>query len=163
MKNPESRQRKSARKVLRACLKKLHCERGQSLIELAFSVPFFALMIFGSVEIARVIYVSVEVSDAALAGVQYGTRNPLTAADPSGIQNAVSADAPNLLVTANSSLSCICSDGSASTCQPTDCATSNIETILTVKTESKVIPLVHLPGLPDTFTVHGQAIQKVLQ
>ena len=163
MKNSESRQRRSARQVLRACLKKLHCERGQSLIELAFSVPVIAMLIFGSVEVARVIYASVEVSDAAMAGVQYGTRNPITAADAVGIQNAAAADASNLSLSTNSSLSCICSDGSTSTCQPTDCATSNIETILTVKTQSTVDPLIHLPGLPDTFTVHGQAIQKVLQ
>lgn len=163
MKIAESRERRSVRQVLRACLKKLNCERGQSLIELAFSVPVIALLIFGSVEIARVIYVAVEVSDAALAGVQYGTRDPIAAADSSGIQNAAAADASNLSLSATPSLSCICSDGSASTCQPTDCANSNIETILTVKTQSTVDPLIHLPGLPDTFTVHGQAIQKVLE
>lgn len=163
MKNSKSRQRRCLRRILRACLKKMHCERGQSLIELAFSVPFIALLIFGSVEIARVIYASVEVSDAAMAGVQYGTRSPITAADTVGIQNAAAADASNLSLTTASSLSCICSDGSASTCQPTDCANSNIETILTVKTQSTVDPVIHFPGLPDTFTVHGQAIQKVLQ
>src|SRR6185437_13532284 len=119
MNNPESCERKSARLTLRACLRKLKMERGQALIELA--APVLAMMLFGSMEIAKVIYASVEVSDAALAGVQYGTRNPIAAGDPSGIQNAAAADAPDLALIANSSLACTCSDGSASTCQPTDC------------------------------------------
>ena len=160
---PDSRELRSARLWLRACLKKLRSDRGQSLIELAVSVPVLALLLFGSVEVAKVIYASVEVSDAALAGVQYGTRNPITAADSAGIQNAAAADVPNLALTTTSSLSCMCSDGSASTCQPTDCANSNIETVLTIQTQSTVDPLIHLPGLPETFTIQGKAIQKVLQ
>lgn len=163
MNNPESCERKSVRLTLRACLRKLKMERGQALIELAVAAPVLAMLLFGSMEIAKVIYASVEVSDAALAGVQYGTRNPIAAGDPSGIQNAAAADAPDLALIANSSLACTCSDGSASTCQPTDCPYSNIETVLTVQTQSTVNPLFHLPGLPDTFTVRGQAIQKVLQ
>lgn len=163
MGNPESRERKGVRLFFRACMKKLKSDRGQSLIELAVSVPFLAFLLFGSVEIGKVVYASVEVSDAALAGIQYGTRNPITAADSAGIQNAAAADVPDLSLNTTSSLTCTCSDGSASTCQPTDCATSNIETVLTVQTQSTVDPLVHFPGLPATFTVRGQAIQKVLQ
>lgn len=63
----------------------------------------------------------------------------------------------------NHLFSCICSDGSASTCLRTDCPTSHIEEILSVQTQTTFDPLIHLPGLPMTFTLHGQAIQKVLQ
>lgn len=163
MKIPDFCELKTARLKLRACLKRLRSERGQSLIELAVAAPVLALLIFGSVEVAKVIYASVEVSDAAMAGVQYGTRNPIAAADAQGIQNAASADASNLALNTTSSLSCMCSDGSASTCQPTDCPNSNIETVVTVQTQSTIDPLIHFPGLPDTYTVQGQAVQKVLQ
>ena len=163
MKNPDLCTRKSARLLFRACLKKLGCERGQSLIELAVSVPVAALLIFGSVEVAKVIYAAVEVSDAAMAGVQYGTRNPIAAADSTGIQNAAAADVPNLTINTTSTLSCMCSDGTASTCQPTDCPNSNIETMVTVQTQSTIDPMIHFPGLPNSYTVEGQAIQKVLQ
>jgi hypothetical protein len=61
------------------------------------------------------------------------------------------------------SVSCICSNGSASTCLATDCSTSSIETILTVQTQATVSPPIHLPGLPTAFTLHGRAVQKVLQ
>lgn len=157
------RKRRQAGRFLPGRLSRLRCERGQSLIELAVSVPVLALLIVGSVEIGKVIYASIAVSDAAMAGVQYGTRNPIAAADTTGIQNACAADAPDLTITTTASLSCSCSDGGASTCQPMDCPNSNIETTLTVRTQSTVDPLVHIPWLPDTFTVSGQAIQKVLQ
>lgn len=163
MKDPDFCERKNVRRMLRTCLKKLGCERAQSLVELAVSVPVLGLMLFGSIETAKVIYASIEVSDAAMAAVQYATRNPIAAGDSTGIQNAAAADAPNLSLVTTSALSCECSDGTASTCQPTDCPNSNIETVVTVQTQCTVDPLIHLPGLPKTFTVQGQAIQKVLQ
>jgi Flp pilus assembly protein TadG len=163
MNNPDLCERKTACLVMRACLKKLKADRGQALIELALTVPLFALLLFGSLEIGKVIYASIELSDAAMAGVQYGTRSPTAAADTGGIQNAAAADAANLTINTNVSRSCVCSDGTASTCQPTDCSGSNIETVLTVQTQATIDPLIHVAGLPNTFTVQGQAIQKVLQ
>jgi hypothetical protein len=102
-----------------------------------------------------------------MAGVQYGAQSPIEAADTAGIQAAAQNDAPDLasgLLIATASKSCICSDGSASTCLSTDCSPGvSIETILTVKTQATVDPLIHLPGIPSTFTLRGQAVQKVLQ
>lgn len=163
MRKPDYGKGKRMCLVLRHHRDKLWSDRGQSLIELAVSVPIIAMLIFGSVEVAKVIYASIEVKDAAMAGVQYGTRNPIAAADSTGIQDAAAADAPGMTLTTTSSLSCICSDGSASTCMPTDCPSSNIEAVLTVNTQSTIDPLIHIPALPETFIVQGQAIQKVLQ
>lgn len=143
---------------------KLGDERGGALIELAITVPILVLLLVGAAEFARVEYAGIEVSNAAMAGVQYGGQDATTAADTTGIQTAASNDAPDItLGTTNVSSSCICSDGSASTCLPTDCSGSNIETILTVQTQASFDPLIHLPGIPSTFTLHGQAVQKVLQ
>lgn len=163
MENWRIYRRKSLRSALRAGLKCVKAERGQALVELAISVPLLTLLMYGCVEMGKIVYASIAVSDAAMAGVQYGTRNSTAAADAEGIENAAAADAPELTITTTPTISCICSDGSASTCQPTDCPGASIETILTVKTQATVDPLVHLPGLPNTLTVQGQAIQKVLQ
>lgn len=163
MKYPDFCESKTARLAMQTCLRKLKSEKAQSLIELAISVPVFALLLFGAIETGKVIYASIEVSDAAMAGVQYGTRTPTAAADSGGIQNAAAGDASNLPLVTTSSLSCICSDGTASACLPTDCSSSNIETILTVQTQSTIDPMIHIPGLPNTFTLQGKAIQKVLQ
>ncbi len=159
----EFHRRVTPRGLMGGWMKRMKSERGQALVELALSVPLLGLLVFGSVEMGRVIYASIEVSDAAMAGVQYGTRNSTTAADAGGIQNAAAADAPNLTLVTTSSISCICSNGAASTCLSTDCPGANIETILTVQTQTTVDPLVHLPGLPTSLTLDGQAIQKVLQ
>ncbi len=137
---------------------------GQALVELAVTMPLLLVIFVGAFEMGRVAYTSIEVSNAALAGVQYGSQTAATAGDTTGIQTAAQNDAPNVaLGTTTASSSCICSDGSASTCLSTDCSTSHIETILTVKTQATFNPGFHLPGLATSYTLHGQAIQKVLQ
>ena len=133
-------------------------------MELALTMPLMILLLCGAAELGMVTYASIEVSNAARAGVAYGAQNPNSAGDTTGIQTAAAADAPDLtLGTTTVTTSCICSNGSALTCQPTDCSGSNIETILTVQTQASFDPHVHLPALPTTYTLHGQAVQKVLQ
>jgi Flp pilus assembly protein TadG len=139
-------------------------EKGGALLELALTVPLLALLLVGAAEFARVEYAGIEVSNAAMAAAQYGAQDATTAADTTGIGTAAQNDAPNItLGTTTATTSCICSNGTASTCQPTDCPGSNIETILTVQTQTTFDPLIHLPGLPTTYTLFGQAIQKVLE
>jgi len=139
-------------------------EAGQALVETALLIPLLTTLLIGTAEMARVAYAAIEVANAAHAGAQYGTQNGYTASDTTGISNAATIDAANLTgLTTTSSYACICSDGSASTCQPTDCANSHIEQTLTVNTQATIDPIIHLPGLPTTYTVKGQAIQKCAQ
>lgn len=151
---------------VRAALKS---EAGQSLAELAFSLPLLLLLALGAVEIGTVLYDSIAVENAAMAGVQYGSQTSATEADTTGIQNAAAAAAPSLSLTTTPSTSCICSNGASSTCKSTDCSGASIETILTVQTQTTITPPIHFPGLsgisalPTSFTLYGQAVQKVLQ
>jgi Flp pilus assembly protein TadG len=139
-------------------------QAGQSLVETALLVPVLATILLGATELARVAYAAIEVSNAAKAGVQYGGQNGSTASDATGISNAAASDAGNLTgLTTTSSYSCACSDGSASTCLPTDCANSHIEETLTVNTQATIDPLIYLKGLPKTYTLKGKAIQKCVQ
>lgn len=141
-----------------------HANAGQSLVETAILVPLLTLILVGAAELGRVAYAAVEVSNAARAGAAYGAQNGGTASDTTGIANAAANDASNLTgLTTTSSHSCICSDGTASTCTNTDCPSSHIEETLTVNTSVTYNPLLHLPGLPTTFTLTGQAVQKCLQ
>lgn len=137
---------------------------GGAFVETAFTMPILFALLVGAVEFGTATYAAVEVSNAAMAGVQYGAQSASTSGDTAGIQAAAANDAPDItLGTTSVSHSCICSDGSASTCLSTDCSTSHIETILTVQTQTTFNPGFHLPGLPTSFTIHGQAVQKVLQ
>jgi Flp pilus assembly protein TadG len=142
----------------------LRAERGGALVELALTMPILIVLFVGAAEFASLSYASIEVSNAAMAGAQYGTQSITTEADTVGIQTAASNDAANITLGATTvTPSCICSNGSASTCAVVDCTGSTMEHILTVQTQAAIDPGFHLPGLPSSFTLHGQAVQKVLQ
>jgi len=137
---------------------------GQSLIEVALSVPIFVLLLVGAAEFGTVLYAAIEVSDAARAGVVYGAQNGSTASDTTGIATAATSSAANLSgLTTTSSYACACSDGTSSTCAVGDCANSHIEETVTVNTQMSFTPVFHLPGTPSTFTLKGKAVQKCLQ
>ena len=139
-------------------------DAGQAIVETALIFPMLLALLIGAAEFARVAYAAIEVANAARAGVQYGAQSGFNASDSTGIATAAAKDAANVtgLVT-TSSIACICSDGAASTCANTDCANSHTEEILTVNTQATIDPLIHVPGLPRTYTLKGKAIQKCVQ
>jgi len=143
----------------------LGADHGGALIETAVALPLLSLLLLGASEFGLVDYEAIEVTNAAKAGAQYGGQGQAYAADTTGIQNAATADAPNITLgttTANTSL--ICSDGTTPTGTPVTCASgAAIETILTVKTQATFNPVIHIPFVTPSFTLHGQATQKVLQ
>lgn len=139
-------------------------ERGSALVEFGLCMPIMLALLLGAVEYGRMAFAAIEVSNAAKAGVQYGVQSTDTAADPTGIQNAAANDAPDItLGTTTSSYSCVCSDGNASSCQPTDCPGAHIETILTVNTQATFNSVIRVPGLSNSITLHGRAVEKVIQ
>jgi Flp pilus assembly protein TadG len=144
---------------------------GQALIEVALTASVLVLICLGGTELARVAFAAIEVSNAAKAGVTYGTQSVATAADLPGIQTAATLDAGDMAssLTTTAATTGVCSSGAACTgaggsCKNTDCATpgDHIETILTVDTVGTFDPLIYIPGLPGTFTLHGRAVQKCL-
>ena len=139
---------------------------GQALVELALTLPLFFLVLFGVAELARVVYVLIEVTNAAEAAVRYGAQNSTTASDTTGIQRAAQIDAANISLDAPSVVStCGCVDGSATgaSCSRFSCATgaAAVQT-LNVTTSETFDPLIHLPGLPGQFLLYGHAQQRVL-
>ena len=136
-------------------------ESGQALVELSVAISLLVLILLGAVEFGQIAYSSIEVANAAKAGVQYASQNGYTATDTTGIQNAAQASAPSLSgLVASSSVACVCSDGSSSTCLNTDCPNSHIEETVTVTTKYAFSPIVHIPQFGSTMTLHGQAIQR---
>ncbi|HVJ48565.1 TadE family protein [Desulfitobacterium sp.] len=72
---------------------KLHQEeRGQAMVEMALILPLFLLLLFGMIEMGRVGYAYVTVSNAARSGVRVAT----TGGMDQDIQNAVILGAPTL-------------------------------------------------------------------
>jgi Flp pilus assembly protein TadG len=139
-------------------------ESGQALVELAFTLPLLALLLLGAGEFARLAYAAIETSNAARAGVQYGAQNHVTASDYAGMQIAATNDGSDVpQIDATATHFCGCANGTVSTCASGDCAGSRIIEYVQVNTTATVDPLIHVPGLPTTFTLNGQAIMRVWQ
>jgi Flp pilus assembly protein TadG len=140
-------------------------EDGGALFETALALPLLSLALLGAAEFGLADYASIEVSNAAKAGAQYGAQSRSNAADTVGIQLAATQDAPNIaLGSVNVARSTICSDSTATAGSPPVCMSgAAVELILTVKTQAAFNPVVHIPGITPSFTLNGWATQKVRQ
>ncbi len=77
-------------------------DKGQAFVELALVLPIFILLLVGAAEVGRIAFASIEVSNAARAGVSYGAQNHATASDTTGIQTAATQDETDLTALAGS-------------------------------------------------------------
>ena len=141
-------------------------DAGQSLVELALIFPIFILLLVGAAEFGRLAYAAIEVSNAARAGASYGSLSRSRAADLPNIELVAITDAANLTgVTAVASNSCACSTGGTIVCLTaltTTCPSpARVIDYLQVNTSASFDPLIHLPGIPTTFALKGQAIMRV--
>ncbi|MDB5073763.1 MAG: pilus assembly protein [Candidatus Eremiobacteraeota bacterium] len=137
---------------------------GTAVAEMAVIAPLVILLLVGLIEVGRWAHYSVLVGNAARAGVQYGAQNLATAADSSGMQAAALNDAQNVAgLSATATSFCRCSDGTASTCQPSDCASSHRLVFVQVDTTGTFRSLLHLAIVSDTQTITSRAIMRVAQ
>ena len=149
-------------------------ESGQSIVELAFSLPLFLLLILGGAEIANLAWASVQVNNAARAAAAYASISRANAgtSNLSNIQAAAQNEAPTLItdpssqVTSTQVCTCVSNAGVAGTPDPgctntnteTTCQTpSVIDVAVQINVSAPVRTLVHYPGLPATYTVNAQA------
>ena len=144
-------------------------ESGQALVETAITLSMLVIMLIGAAEIGRIAYAAIQVTNAAKAAVQYGGQSRTSASDTGGIKYAAALEAtalPNLQTNVLPP-NCFCAKatGTAVDCQSlTACRSTSsilVESI-TVQTSDTFNPFFHLPGMPATITLHGQAIQQVL-
>lgn len=139
-------------------------DSGQALIEVAVSAMLLVVLLAGTCECGILEYDAIEVSNAALAGVQYGAQSRITSVDLAGMQQAALMDGANVSgLSATASHFCSCSDGSASTCSGGDCSMSHIVEYVQVNTIVMVTPPFHIPSLPQSFSLSGLAIMNVRQ
>ena len=139
---------------------------GVALIELALVVPVFTTLLLGAAVFARLAYAGIEVSNAARAGVSYGSQSSTTASDLTGMQTAATNDGANvsgLSAVAIEFWSCSNAPATQFTSAPTCTGTGNhVLNYVQVTTTAAVPFVIHVPGLPATYTLHGLAIMRVL-
>jgi Flp pilus assembly protein TadG len=87
-------------------------DSGAALVELALSLPLLVLLMIGTIDLARVFYMSMELTDGARAGAAYGAFNSANSGNSTAMQTAAT-NAINITgVTANASRACQCADAS---------------------------------------------------
>lgn len=153
--------------------KPLRSESGDSLVELALLLPILTMLLVGTVDLGRFAYMSIEVANAARAGVQYGQQSSSTWSDTSGMQTAATNDAPDLVgankgnLTAVATYWCQCSDGTTVTpnCFPgtPSCATTHRVNYVKVVTTATYTAWFACPGIPSTTTLTSQAVMRAGQ
>ena len=138
------------------------------------------LIIVGAAELGRLAYAAIEVNNAARAGVAYAAQSHTTANDTSSIQLAATkeaatqdaADIGGLTVTVSQSCSCESSAGVMTSFASCDKTVTNLTTCpspsriveyVQVQTSASVNTLFHLPGIPNTVTMQGNANMRVEQ
>ncbi|MGB6974090.1 MAG: TadE/TadG family type IV pilus assembly protein [Terracidiphilus sp.] len=157
---------------------------GQALVELAIALPLLLLILLGGVELARICYAAIEVTNAAHAAAQYAILNggnftgSGTGLDDTGMLRAAKADAydvntllntPVTFATNYPTYTCSCSGTGTASCTPpavpSGCATSHLVTTVKVQTKTTFDPLIYIP-LPGwgghKITLYGYAQSKVL-
>lgn len=136
---------------------------GNAMVELAVVAPFMILLLLGAFEIGRYLDYSIKLGNAARAGVQYGSLNIATASDFTGMKTAATNDSNGITFTPTASNYCTCADGSASTCQPTDCSSSHIVEYVKLVATGSISSVFKAPGIPGTANVSATAIMRVAQ
>lgn len=112
---------------------------GAAALELALLLPLLCFLFVIAVDYARVFYFTMTVTNCARSGAIYGSQNPTTANDQSGIVTASIMDAGNL------------SAGQLTVTSSTDSVSSPTYVIVTVTYPFSTIT--NFPGITSTTNI----------
>lgn len=167
----------------------LRNERGSALVELALVLPLLCLVLIGAAELGRMFYYAIEVSDAARAGVAYGSQG-LIFANAADIETAATAAAPDIAnltfptppdgtvapcscetittgttgTTVSTTQIPLCAPSIAATCTSTTPGTTSIIiNYVELSTQAQISTMFHYPGFPTSYTLHGFAKMRLVQ
>src|SRR5947209_4771894 len=92
----DSASRTELQAVRSLCSRCIGDERASSIVELALLVPIFSAVLVGAAQFGLLCYSAIELSEAARAGVAYGSQSAGKASDTAGMQTAAINAAPNI-------------------------------------------------------------------
>jgi Flp pilus assembly protein TadG len=139
----------------------LRSAEGSSLLELAVIMPLLLFLLAAAVEFGWMIYVAIELSNAAQAGAIYGTLNPT---DVSGISGAAQNGSSNLSGLSTSvTYGCECSDGSSPvpSCSSPPSCTNNYVNFVDVTATAPYSPFIWFQGLPASGSLSSEARLRI--
>lgn len=79
-------------------------ENGQALIELALTLPLLLLILVGMLDLGRVYYAQITITNAAREGARYGASSPFTDSDIKAAAVAEAASSGFTITTSNVSV-----------------------------------------------------------
>jgi Flp pilus assembly protein TadG len=148
-------------------------ESGNALVELAVCLPLLVLTLIGTADFARVFYTSIELTNAARAGAQYGSRNPGQSSSPSLMQTTATGAVNITGVTATAARLCQCASdaGAFSDTTPVNSCTTAVTTActgglhrvmtVTVTTQKTFTTIVNYIGIPASMALTRAATLRV--
>jgi Flp pilus assembly protein TadG len=157
----------------------LASEAGAAFVELAVALPVLLLLLAGVGDFARIFYWSIELTNAALAGAQFGSYNLSNSANTASIKSTAAAASTNISLASTditTALSCVCADDtgssftvtspSANNCSvpaATSCPTSGTHRVLYINvTASKTFnSIMRVPPLPNSMSLTRSATERV--
>ena len=160
---------------------KMRDSRGTSIIEFTALLPLLLLVLLGTLEMGRIFFIRIAVTNAARAGVQYGAQNEATAQNFTGMQSAAEADFGGMFglslgfkLQGSQKTPCsyyACWDGSTvqnqtgctqSSPSPPSCSDGDkLVQFVRVDTTVDLETLFDYPGVPHSFTMIGHAVRRV--
>lgn len=137
-------------------------ETGGSLLETALLVPMLTLLFLAVIDVGRLAYMSIEVSNAARAGASYGAQSHLTAVNSTGIGQAAKNDASDLTgLTATATHYCQCSNGTSQvTCSLSSCTSARLLVYVQVSTSATFTPWFPFKGSPGSWSLSGLSTMR---
>jgi hypothetical protein len=142
-------------------MRRRHSQTGSALIEAAFVLPVFALLICGSLDIARVLQMNQVAAAAARAGVHHALGADPHILDLSAIENAAGVGAGQPGFAAKASRVCACTpDAAPSSCDTLRCSNLRLS-YLRVETSAQMKPLIRYPGVPSLVAVRSEAFMRI--
>jgi Flp pilus assembly protein TadG len=139
--------------------------RASAIVELALLVPIFAAVLVGAGEFGLLCYSAIELSEAARAGVAYGSQSAGKASDISGMQTAAINAAPNVSgMSATATQFWVCSNAMSAhySAAPTCTSGNHIIHYVQVSTSAVATTPFQLADHPSSYTLTGLAIMRVL-
>jgi len=162
--------------ILASC-RRLHDDQGQALIESAPVLSFLGVpILLGTAQMGILIHDSIEVANAANAGALFAMQNLTNASTTAKIVSTAQAEAPDigtLSVTPTTYYACTSALNGTQYSTSTyteaqaaaNCSGSGNHALefVQVLTSAKITPLIHWAGLPNSYTLKGNAVMEVEQ
>jgi Flp pilus assembly protein TadG len=137
-------------------------EAGASLLETALLVPMLSLLFLAVIDVGRLAYMSIEVSNAARAGASYGSQSHITAVNSTGMVQAAKYDAPDISgLTPVATHFCTCSNASGHvTCALSSCPSARLLVYVQVSTSATFTPWFPFTGSPGSWSLSGSSTMR---